>query len=507
MSTTTQLASTQALPSLVHTPVLPALPPAAPQLAGCAHLAAFVGQSSPDAFEALVKASRLSFEASEGGGSKTAPSCATCQRSPLRAFSCLACKECSCGGAAGGGHAVAHSKKAGHTLAFDLRAKAVYCFSCADYVRSVKVERLVLAEQLGEKEEKREKAEGRAVAKRKRVSLQQWQSTAGEESSLVIPARGIRNLGNSCYMSVVLQTFFANPFLRAHYLGDRHNRHLCDKTRAGEPCLSCELDGLFIEHYATDQAFHAPTKFLHSFWQSSVEAAGYAQQDAHEFLISTLNLLHSSSPSSTDNPALPCPCIIHRTFSGSLRSAITCGRCGHQSETLEPFLDLSLDIRDRAKGTVCETVRGCLESFTSPEKLPSEYDCAACGPGVPSANKRLSLKSLPNVLCIQLKRFEHTSTSSKLDAPVQYPLKLDMAPFLSSNIDYPAAAKSNPLNVSSKYNLTSVVAHEGTLSQGHYTAYVRGIDDYWAVDDDKVRRVRISDVLAAKAYLLVYSRV
>lgn len=77
------------------------------------------------------------------------------------------------------------------------------------------------------------------------------------------------------------------------------------------------------------------------------------------------------------------------------------------------------------------------------------------------------------------------------------------------------------------YNLAAVVAHEGTLSQGHYTAYVRGVDDvgcdslsrthshpltagpaqFYAIDDEKVRRVRIAEVLAAKAYLLVYSRI
>jgi hypothetical protein len=32
-------------------------------------------------------------------------------------------------------------------------------------------------------------------------------------------------------------------------------------------------------------------------------------------------------------------------------------------------------------------------------------------------------------------------------------------------------------NATSKYYLTAVVAHEGTLSQGHYTAFVRGADD------------------------------
>lgn len=143
------------------------------------------------------------------------------------------------------------------------------------------------------------------------------------------------------------------------------------------------------QQYAPDPAPHAPTRFLYSFWRSSHDAAGYAQQDAHEFLIScksaplppgptilkvltdniirgsaALNLLHSSSVLQHDEPApadaASCPCIVHSTFAGESRSKITCGRCHHQSETLEPFLDLSLDLRDRKSGEMAKTLADCL---------------------------------------------------------------------------------------------------------------------------------------------------
>ncbi|BGP19156.1 hypothetical protein JCM10213_006498 [Rhodosporidiobolus nylandii] len=493
-------------------PVSISVPALAPPQLGCSHLPGWLSAEPDASLERLKLAVRWDVGLGGAAMAKTVPPpppCSTCLTTPLRPILCLACGTSYCGGLSQGSHGAQHAQKEGHQLAWDLRSKTVYCYSCGDYVRHPAVERLAVAEEVWKAEKSQDQAEGRAV-KRKRTSMQAWELSPAEHSvgfGLGVPARGIRNLGNSCYLSVILQTFFSNPYLRSYYLADRHNRALCAKSRAGESCLSCEVDGLFSEQYAADAAPLAPTRFLHSFWQNSLEAAGYAQQDAHEFLISSLNLIHSASPQHTDNPALRCPCIVHSTFSGQLRSAVICGRCGHQSETLEPFLDLSLDIRDRASGRMAESIGDALGSFTSPEQLPSKFDCAACGPGVPSASKRLSLKTLPNVLCIQFKRFEHTSQASKIDAPVQYPLKLDMAPFLSQNIDYPAAAKSNPANASSKYNLIAVVAHDGTLSQGHYTAYVRGADDYFAIDDDKVRRVRIAEVLAAKAYLVVYSRV
>ncbi|GAA5973211.1 hypothetical protein JCM11641_006327 [Rhodosporidiobolus odoratus] len=484
--------------------------PMKPQQSGCAHLQAWLS-SETDAFNRLNLATGWACGLSAGAVIKRSspttlpPACSTCSSLPMRPFLCLSCAGTFCGGLLGADHGAVHAQKERHQLAWDLRSNALYCFGCQDYVRHPGLERLAKAEKLQRQEDAIDRTEARP-GKRRRVGMQKWELSAAETTSTV-SARGIRNLGNSCYLSVILQTFFSNPYLRSYYLSDRHNRLACDKARQGEPCLSCEVDLLFSEQYSNETAPLAPTRFLHSFWQCSLEAAGYAQQDGHEFLISTLNLLHSTSPSHTDNPALKCPCIIHRTFSGQLRSAITCGRCGHQSETLEPFLDLSLDIRDRASGRMAETVKDALTSFTSSEQLPAKYDCDACGPGVPSAQKRLSLKTLPNVLCIQFKRFEHMSQASKIDTPVRYPLKLDMSPFLSQNLDYPAAAKTNPANTTSTYHLTAVVAHDGTLSQGHYTSYIRGADDYFAIDDDKVRRVRISEVLAAKAYLVVYSRI
>lgn len=83
----------------------------------------------------------------------------------------------------------------------------------------------------------------------------------------------------------------------------------------------------------------------------------------HGLLRSTaLNLLHSSSTVHHEPvPSGPaCPCIVHSTFAGELRSKITCGRCHHQSETLEPFLDLSLDLRDRKSGQMAQTLAECL---------------------------------------------------------------------------------------------------------------------------------------------------
>lgn len=86
---------------------------------------------------------------------------------------------------------------------------------------------------------------------------------------------------------------------------------------------------------------HASTRHL----------AGYEQQDAHEFLIATLNLLHNHckgfiafsffclnaalavptlrSPAMTSGASEQgrCACIIHQIFTGGLQSDVICQSC------------------------------------------------------------------------------------------------------------------------------------------------------------------------------------
>ena len=55
--------------------------------------------------------------------------------------------------------------------------------------------------------------------------------------------RGLLNLGQTCFLNVVLQCLAHNPLLRNYFLSDKHNHRQC-KT---ENCTSCEMDKLFTE--------------------------------------------------------------------------------------------------------------------------------------------------------------------------------------------------------------------------------------------------------------------
>jgi hypothetical protein len=53
----------------------------------------------------------------------------------------------------------------------------------------------------------------------------------------------------------------------------------------------------------------------------------------------------SSSTSSQWSRSRSCSCIIHRIYSGRLRSDVTCDRCHYTSTTVDPIFDISLDLR------------------------------------------------------------------------------------------------------------------------------------------------------------------
>ena len=80
--------------------------------------------------------------------------------------------------------------------------------------------------------------------------------------------RGLYNMGQTCFMSVILQTLIHNPFIRSFYLGEGHKTSECEK----EYCVSCALDEMFVEFYSVDktEGFGAVNMLLGSWMAAEV---------------------------------------------------------------------------------------------------------------------------------------------------------------------------------------------------------------------------------------------
>lgn len=228
----------------------------------------------------------------------------------------------------------------------------------------------------------------------------------------------------------------------------------------------------------------------------------------------------------------------HQTFGGLLQSTVVCSRCKNVTTALDPFMDLSLDVKKEGAGlkkkNKLEKINGvlpapkpppvmdlteCLDRFTNTETLPAaDYTCRKCE-SQQTATKKLSLSRLPPVLPIHLKRFSHSktaSTSVKLDTKVRFPMSIDLLPYASKPKTAKNKAEANGTANGSEsvdercmvirpvYELSSVVVHKGKMDNGHYIGYARVGDEWFMFDDSKVVLVEEADVLSSEAYMLFY---
>ncbi|XP_053739765.1 ubiquitin carboxyl-terminal hydrolase 33 [Synchiropus splendidus] len=233
--------------------------------------------------------------------------------------------------------------------------------------------------------------------------------------------------------------------------------------------------------------------------------------------------------------------VISDVFDGTIVSSVQCLTCDRVSVTLENFQDISLPIpgkEDLAKlhaathqtslvkaGSCGEayapqgwiafvmeyikswfwgpvvTLQDCLAAFFARDELKGDnmYSCEKCKK-LRNGVKFCKMQSLPEILCVHLKRFRHELMfSTKINTHVSFPLEgLDLQPFLAKD----------GLAQTTNYDLLSVICHHGTASRGHYIAYCRNdVNNLWyEFDDQSVTEVSESCVQNAEAYVLFYKK-
>uniref|UniRef100_A0A672L5P4 Ubiquitin carboxyl-terminal hydrolase n=1 Tax=Sinocyclocheilus grahami TaxID=75366 RepID=A0A672L5P4_SINGR len=147
------------------------------------------------------------------------------------------------------------------------------------------------------------------------------------------------------------------------------------------------------------------------------------------------------------------------------------------------------------------TLQDCLAAFFARDELKGDnmYSCEKCKK-LRNGVKFCKVQSLPEILCIHLKRFRHELMfSTKIGTHVSFPLEgLEMQPFLAKD----CSAQTTT------YDLLSVICHHGTASSGHYIAYCRNeLNQLWyEFDDQSVTEVSESCVQNAEAYVLFYKK-
>ncbi|KAK9056848.1 hypothetical protein SSX86_024212 [Deinandra increscens subsp. villosa] len=155
-------------------------------------------------------------------------------------------------------------------------------------------------------------------------------------------------------------------------------------------------------------------------------------------------------------------------------------------------MDISIDVVNSS------SIKEAFQKFFQPETLDgnNKYKCESCKKLVP-ARKQMSILQAPNILVIQLKRFEGLY-GGKIDKAITFEEVLVLSSFTCKTSQDP-----HP-----EYKLFATIVHSGcSPDSGHYYAYIKdAIGCWYCCNDSFVSVSSLEEVFSEKVYILFFSR-
>ena len=303
---------------------------------------------------------------------------------------------------------------------------------------------------------------------------------------------GIDNLGNTCFLNSCLQvlnhTYEMNEILN-NKTEDQMKMNLPDTN------ILREWNDLRTVMWSGNGVV-SPNKFVHNIQEIAHIKhkdifTGWAQNDMPEFLLFMIDCIHNSISrgvtlkisgkleSKTDEMAVKCYSMLQDVYSkeyseimdiffGIYMSELA-SRDGSIVHVIKPesFFILDLPVLDGKR--IATNIYECMDFFTKPEYMEGENAWFNEKTGKKEdVKKSIKFWNLPKILVISLKRFSPDGRQ-KLNSHINFPLEnLDLSRYVQG---YNASKY--------KYNLYGICNHSGGVLGGHYTAFVKHMDDKW----------------------------
>ncbi|WCJ32382.1 Ubiquitin carboxyl-terminal hydrolase 25 [Euphorbia peplus] len=326
-----------------------------------------------------------------------------------------------------------------------------------------------------------------------------WQPSLLSQKRKNGPPLGLRNLGNSCYLNSVLQCLTYTPPLANFCLRNQHSS-LCDSDSNGErkrDCPFCILEKRIVRSLSQDLTLDAPAKIQNCLWIFAEHFRCGRQEDAHEFLRYVIDACHNTclrliKLKLKGNETTGSPTVVKQIFGGALQSQVKCLSCHSESNKVDEIMDISLDVLHS------NSVKEAMQKFFQPETLDgsNKYRCENCKKLV-AAKKQMSILQAPNVLVIQLKRFEGIF-GGKIDKAITFEEVLVLSSFMCKGSQ----------DLGPEYNLFGTIVHSGySPESGHYYAYIKDAMGRWyCCNDSYVTLSTLQEVMSEKVYILFFAR-
>jgi ubiquitin carboxyl-terminal hydrolase 8 len=327
---------------------------------------------------------------------------------------------------------------------------------------------------------------------------------------------GLVNLGNKCFLNSILACLSNTLKLTDYFLSCKYKEddleHL--NKRKDEYYLVLSYLNLIINAWEKNQILK-PKSFVENISKFVKKYFTLEQQDSHECLMYTLDILHKGISYEIDvdikgdvqnNTDLLMKqsleqwklfyeknySYIVEIFHGMFYNKIDCNNCDFNENIFEPFNCISLNIPESGS----TNLTSCLNQyFNSTEKI-STWNCEKCNQK--GCDKSIKSWSLPNYLIIHLKRFNNSG--KRLDTDVNFPIEdLNLTEYLSKD-------KQDPNNYI--YSLYAVNYHSGGARSGHYWSVCKNLDNKWYKynDADITEFYDTNNIASNNSYILFYYR-
>jgi ubiquitin C-terminal hydrolase len=327
---------------------------------------------------------------------------------------------------------------------------------------------------------------------------------------------GLINIGNSCYMNSIIQCLSNTVSLTDYILSCDYKEDQTIENKKNNSNYVLHSYILLINNMWDTNQLIKPKSFLENLSKFHKKYFSLQQQDSHECLLYTIDLLHRSlkyeieidikGTIKNDSDILMKKSLetwgkfyendysyLIKTFNGCTFNSIQCNNCDSREIVFEPFNTLSIDITDN-------TLENCLSNYFSLTENIESWTCDKCKNL--GCTKNMKLWSVPDYLIIHLKRF--TKTGEKKNMAINFPLSdLD----ITNNISPDQNTKNKFI-----YDLYSVNHHGGsTINSGHYWSSCKNLDGNWYKYDDadisKYSNENLQQQLTnGDSYILFYQR-